>query len=89
GLDVEDVGHVINFDLPFSPEDYVHRIGRTARAGASGRASSFAIAREERLVREVERIMRARIPRAEVPREDPTFQAAFERFLARQKEPGR
>ena len=42
GLDVEEIGHVINFDLPHSPEDYVHRIGRTARAGASGRASTFA-----------------------------------------------
>jgi ATP-dependent RNA helicase RhlE len=89
GLDVEDVGHVINFDLPFSPEDYVHRIGRTARAGASGRASSFAIARESGLVREIERIMRASIPRVEVPREDPAFLAALERFKARQKDPGR
>ena len=41
GIDVDDVTHVINFDLPNEPESYVHRIGRTARAGASGTALSF------------------------------------------------
>jgi ATP-dependent RNA helicase RhlE len=88
GLDVEEIGHVINFDLPHSPEDYVHRIGRTARAGASGRASTFATEDDAERVKEIERIIRSRIPRAEVPRRDATFQAELERFAAAQKDPG-
>jgi ATP-dependent RNA helicase RhlE len=88
GLDVEDIGHVINFDLPHSPEDYVHRIGRTARAGASGRASSFATAMDTERVKAVERIIRTRIPRAEVPRSDEVFVAELSRYQASQKDPG-
>ena len=80
GLDVEDVGHVINFDLPHAPEDYVHRIGRTARAGASGRASTFVTARDEEAVRAIERIIRMSLPRAEVPREDAVFLEELEEF---------
>jgi len=85
GLDVEDVGHVINFDLPHSPEDYVHRIGRTARAGASGRASTFVTERDEETVRAIERITRMSLPRAEVPREDAVFVEALEQFQAGQE----
>ncbi len=88
GLDVEDIGHVINFDLPHSPEDYVHRIGRTARAGATGRASTFATDQDEDKVRAVEKIIRGRIPRGEVPRRDPVFIAELERFLTAQRDPG-
>ncbi len=80
GLDVEDIGHVINFDLPHSPEDYVHRIGRTARAGASGRASTFVTERDEETVSAIERIIRMRLPRAEVPREDSVFREEMEAF---------
>jgi ATP-dependent RNA helicase RhlE len=80
GLDVEDVGHVINFDLPHSPEDYVHRIGRTARAGASGRASTFITERDEETVRAIERITRQELPRVEVPREDAVFEEELEAF---------
>ncbi|WP_224241635.1 DEAD/DEAH box helicase [Hyalangium gracile] len=88
GLDVEDVGHVINYDLPHAPEDYVHRIGRTARAAASGVASTFATQKEDAMIARIERIMRARIPKAPVPREDPVFQAEWERLLASQRDPG-
>ncbi|MFP2928096.1 DEAD/DEAH box helicase [Pyxidicoccus sp. 3LG] len=88
GLDVENVGHVINYDLPHAPEDYVHRIGRTARASASGVASTFAMTREGQVVSRIEHIMRAEIPRVPVPREDPIFKAAWEQFLAAQKDPG-
>jgi ATP-dependent RNA helicase RhlE len=88
GLDVEDVGHVINYDLPHAPEDYVHRIGRTARAQASGVASTFATARDGATLANIERIMRAKVPRVPVPREDPLFQEHWERFLAAQREPG-
>ncbi len=88
GLDVEDVGHVINYDLPHAPEDYVHRIGRTARASASGVASTFATVRDRLMVERIEQIMRAGIPRAPVPREDPVFQAEWARHQAAQRDPG-
>jgi ATP-dependent RNA helicase RhlE len=88
GLDVEDVGHVINYDLPHVPEDYVHRIGRTARAAASGVASTFATAKDRQMVEQVERLMRGGIPRATVPREDPVFQAEVERLKAAERHPG-
>jgi ATP-dependent RNA helicase RhlE len=88
GLDVEDVGHVINYDLPHAPEDYVHRIGRTARAGARGVASTFASTREGQVITRIESIMRSKIPRVPVPHEDPVFQEHWERFLAAQKDPG-
>ncbi|WNG40864.1 DEAD/DEAH box helicase [Archangium violaceum] len=80
GLDVDDIGHVINFDLPHSPEDYVHRIGRTARAGASGRASTFVTERDEETVRAIERITRMSLPRVEVPREDSVFLEELQSF---------
>jgi ATP-dependent RNA helicase RhlE len=67
GIDVADIGHVVNFDLPHVPEDYVHRIGRTARMAASGRASSFASPDEADLLRAIEKYTRAEIPRAAVP----------------------
>ncbi|MDY7230807.1 DEAD/DEAH box helicase [Hyalangium rubrum] len=88
GLDVEDVGHVINYDLPHAPEDYVHRIGRTARAAASGVASTFATSRESATLASIERVMRAKIPRRPVPREDPIFQAEWERLQTAQRDPG-
>ncbi|WP_095958118.1 DEAD/DEAH box helicase [Corallococcus macrosporus] len=88
GLDVEDVGHVINYDLPHAPEDYVHRIGRTARAAASGVASTFATTREGQVITRIEHLMRSEIPRVQVPREDPVFKEAWEAFLAAQKDPG-
>jgi ATP-dependent RNA helicase RhlE len=56
GLDFSDVSHVINYDLPDTPETYVHRIGRTARAGASGQAVSFCDQDERRLLRMIERL---------------------------------
>jgi ATP-dependent RNA helicase RhlE len=83
GLDVEDIGHVINFDLPHSPEDYVHRIGRTARAGASGRASTFVTERDTETMIAIERITRMSLPRTEVPRKDSVYVEALEAFRAR------
>lgn len=55
GIDVNTITHVINFDLPMSAEDYVHRIGRTGRAGSSGIALSFAAAKDRHLVAQIER----------------------------------
>jgi ATP-dependent RNA helicase RhlE len=62
GIDVEGISHVINFDLPDVPESYVHRIGRTARAGASGMAFSFCDSEERPLLAAIERLIRTRLP---------------------------
>jgi ATP-dependent RNA helicase RhlE len=79
GIDVVEIGHVVNFDLPHVAEDYVHRVGRTARAAASGRASSFAAPEENDLLRGIERLTRVDLPRAEVPRQSAAFTAELER----------
>ncbi len=62
GLDVDDITHVINYDLPVEPETYVHRIGRTARAGASGAAISFCCAEERAYLRAIERLLGEPVP---------------------------
>ena len=62
GLDIDDVSHVVNFDLPMTPEIYVHRIGRTARAGAAGIAVTFCDREERSMLREIERLTRQRLP---------------------------
>ena len=82
GIDVADIGHVINFDLPHVPEDYVHRIGRTARHEASGRASSFASPDEHDLLRGIEKLTRKSVARAAVPRESEAFQSEVKRGTA-------
>ena len=68
GIDVDDISHVFNFDLPTEPETYVHRIGRTARAGASGTSVSFCDTEEKRLLRQIEQLLGRPIP---VQREHP------------------
>jgi ATP-dependent RNA helicase RhlE len=65
GIDVDDISHVINYDLPNEPESYVHRIGRTGRAGASGVAYSFCAADERDYLRGIERFAHIRIGAAE------------------------
>ncbi len=62
GIDIDNITHVINFDLPMEPENYVHRIGRTARAGAEGFALTFCDGEERGLLRGIERIINQRIP---------------------------
>jgi ATP-dependent RNA helicase RhlE len=62
GLDIPDVRHVYNYELPDVPENYVHRIGRTARAGADGRAVAFCDAEEMGALRDIEKAMKASIP---------------------------
>jgi len=62
GIDVEGISHVVNFDLPNIPESYVHRIGRTARAGADGVAISFCDAEERAYLRDIEKLIRISIP---------------------------
>ncbi|HET7785958.1 MAG TPA: DEAD/DEAH box helicase [Myxococcales bacterium] len=79
GIDVAEIGHVVNFDLPQVPEDYVHRIGRTARAEARGRASSFAAPEEHDLLRGIEKFTRKAVERAAVPRENEAFRSEVQR----------
>jgi len=62
GIDIDEVSHVVNYDLPNTPEDYVHRIGRTARAGASGTAISFLAAEEMATFTAIERTLGERLP---------------------------
>lgn len=62
GIDVNELSHVINFDLPNDPESYVHRIGRTARAGKEGMAISFCDKEEEKLLKIIERLIKYKIP---------------------------
>lgn len=57
GIDVQDVSHVINFDIPSIPEEYIHRIGRTARAGKEGTAISFVTEKEEPKFEEIEKLI--------------------------------
>ena len=62
GLDVDDITHVINYDLPMEAETYVHRIGRTARAGMDGNAISFCTAEDRALLRDIERLLGNSVP---------------------------
>ncbi len=88
GIDVAEIGHVVNFDLPHVPEDYVHRIGRTARAEASGRASSFASPEEHDLLRGIEKFTRRAVERAAVPREHEAFRSEVLRRASALRERG-
>lgn len=63
GIDVEELDHVVNFDLPNAPEDYIHRVGRTARAEATGEAYTFVSPQEEKGVRDIERALGKQIER--------------------------
>ena len=84
GLDVEDVEAVFNYDLPHDGEDYVHRIGRTGRAGKKGRAITFVAGREIYKLENIQRFTKARIVRARVPTldevEERKTEALFERL---------
>jgi len=61
GIDIDNISHVINFELPNEPESYVHRIGRTARAGAEGTAFSFCAAEERNYLRDIEKLIKQKI----------------------------
>jgi ATP-dependent RNA helicase RhlE len=67
GIDVVELGHVVNFDVPKVPEDYIHRVGRTARAEATGDAFTFVAPDEEGDLRNIERAVGKRLPRVTVP----------------------
>ncbi|MEO8227916.1 MAG: helicase-related protein, partial [Gemmatimonadota bacterium] len=78
GIDVEELGHVVNFDVPNVPEDYIHRVGRTARAEATGDAFTFVAPEEEGELRAIERAIGKRLPRITLPEFD--YKQRQERF---------
>ncbi len=71
GLDIDQLPHVVNFELPHVPEDYVHRIGRTARAGASGQAVSLVCVDEHHLLRDIELLLKRDIEKIVLPGFEP------------------
>ena len=77
GLDIDQLPHVVNFELPNVPEDYVHRIGRTGRAGNEGEAMSLVCVDELKLLRDIERLIKRDLPKVVVPgyEVDPTIKA--------------
>jgi ATP-dependent RNA helicase RhlE len=77
GIDVTGIELVLNFDMPTQTEDYVHRIGRTARAGASGHAISLATPDQRKELRDIERLIRKSLPISPVPELPPTRQHKF------------
>lgn len=76
GLDIDQLPQVVNFDLPNVPEDYVHRIGRTGRAGASGQAVSLVSHEENKLLRDIERLIKQNLPREVIAGFEPTHALA-------------
>ncbi len=71
GLDIDQLPHVVNYELPNVPEDYVHRIGRTGRAGNEGEAVSLVCVDEHKLLRDIERLLKRAIPRVVLPGYEP------------------
>ena len=81
GLDIDQLPHVVNFELPNVPEDYVHRIGRTGRAGNEGSAVSLVCSEEDKLLRDIERLINRQIPKEILP--------GYESTGAARREPSR
>jgi ATP-dependent RNA helicase RhlE len=67
GIHVDNIAHVVNYDLPQAPEDFIHRVGRTGRAGATGVASTFATSAERNSIRAIERTLKMTLIRRELP----------------------
>src|SRR5436305_11806421 len=78
GLDIADVSHVVNYDVPQHPEDYIHRIGRTGRAEATGDAFTLMVAEDGRHVHAIERFISQKIPRVKLENFNYTYTALFE-----------
>lgn len=96
GLDISQLPHVVNFELPHVPEDYVHRIGRTGRAGEKGEAISLVCVDEHRLLKSIERLLKRGIPRKVIPgyEPDPSLKAeplinGRSRLASARERPGR
>ena len=87
GIDIEQLARVINFDLPHVPEDYVHRIGRTGRAGATGLAISLVSGEESKQLRDIERLIKFAVPRGDS--EEYSFALANPAPASKNSEPNR
>ncbi len=83
GLDVPRISHVINYDVPYDSESYIHRIGRTARAGREGDAILFISPREKRLLHSIEKTTRQKIERMDLPTHSSVNDARVEKFKQR------
>ena len=87
GIDIHQLESVINFDLPHVPEDYVHRIGRTGRAGAEGLAISLVSSDERKQLRDIERLIKKPIPKADMKEFDLTPVAGAEDYVEEARPP--
>lgn len=83
GLDVERVSHVVNYDIPYDAEAYIHRVGRTGRAGRKGQALLFVSPRERRMLRTIERATGQQIAPMTLPSQDEVANRRIERFKSR------
>jgi ATP-dependent RNA helicase RhlE len=88
GIDIDQLPHVVNYDLPNVPEDYVHRIGRTGRAGATGEAISLVCVDEKAFLHDIERLIKREIPSVVVPGFTPDPNARAQPILQRQQRGG-
>ena len=88
GIDIDQLPHVVNYDLPNVPEDYVHRIGRTGRAGATGEAISLVCVDEKTFLHDIERLIKREIPSVVVPGFTPDPNARPQPILQRQQRGG-
>ena len=84
GIDIEELPHVVNYDLPNVPEDYVHRIGRTGRAGATGEAISLVCVDEHEFLRDIEKLIKRTVPRVVIDGFEPDPHARAQPILQRQ-----
>ncbi len=75
GIDIDQLPHVVNYDLPNIPEDYVHRIGRTGRAGATGEAVSLVCVDEHDMLKDIEKLIKQTLPREVIPGFEPDLNA--------------
>ena len=75
GIDIDQLPHVVNYDLPNIPEDYVHRIGRTGRAGAKGEAVSLVCVDEHEMLKDIEKLIKQTLPREVIPGFEPDLNA--------------
>jgi len=84
GIDIDQLPHVVNYDLPNVPHDYVHRIGRTGRAGATGEAISLVCVDEHEFLRDIEKLIKRTLPRTVIAGFEPDPHARAEPILQRQ-----
>ena len=88
GIDIDQLPHVVNYDLPNVPEDYVHRIGRTGRAGATGEAVSLVCVDEHQMLKDIEKLIKQTLPRHVIPGFEPDLYAKPQPIQLRSGAPG-